>query len=422
MKSDRSAECLEIARRARQASQRLALCSTSDKNRYLVRAADALLERQQEILQANALDLSQARDNHLTPAQVDRLRLTPDRIASCATGLREVAAMADPIGQIRESRTRPNGLEIHKVGVPLGVIFFLYESRPNVTVDAAGLSVKSGNALILRGGKEALASNTALHRILQENLEPCHLPSSAVQLVSNTDRAMVGHLLQLDDWINLVIPRGGESLIRRVTAEARMPVLKHYKGICHVYVEKSADPELALRIAINSKCQRPGVCNAAETILIDAALASHLLPILGQRLQERGVEIRGCAETCRQIPGSRPATSEDYATEYLDLIVSLRVVRDQAEAMEHIQRYSSGHTETIVTTNLQAAREFTRSVDSSCVLVNASTRFNDGQELGLGAEIGISTDKFHARGPCGLIELTSYKFVVFGDGQIRGES
>jgi glutamate-5-semialdehyde dehydrogenase len=303
--------------------------------------------------------------------------------------------------------------------VPLGVIFFIYESRPNVTTDAAGLCVKSGNAIILRGGKEALDSNTALARIIQENLQAADLPVDAVQLVSTTDRDAVGHLLRLNQYIDLAIPRGGESLIRRVAEEARMPVMKHYQGNCHVYVDRSADLDMAERIIVNAKCQRPGVCNAAESLLVHKDVAGAFLPKAAKALQKAGVELRGCEQTRRLVPEAKPATDADYAAEFLALILSVKVVASMDEALEHIARYGSQHTETIITNDLSAARKFTGSVDSSAVLVNASTRFNDGYELGLGAEIGISTDKLHARGPCGLVELTSYKYVVYGDGQVR---
>jgi glutamate-5-semialdehyde dehydrogenase len=290
-----------------------------------------------------------------------------------------------------------------------------------VTVDAAGLCVKSGNAIILRGGKEALHSNAALHRILQDGLTACDLPADAVQLVATTDRAAVGHLLRLNRFIDLVIPRGGESLIRRVAEEATMPVLKHYKGNCHVYVDRAANLDMAERILLNAKCQRPGVCNAAESLLVHRDVAGAFLPRAAAALRRRGVELRGCEETRRLVPDARPATEDDYAAEYLDLILSVKVVGSLEEAVEHIDRYGSQHTECIITDDLPAARRFTAAVDSSAVLVNASTRFNDGYEFGLGAEIGISTDKFHARGPCGLVELTSYKYIVHGDGQVRGE-
>jgi glutamate-5-semialdehyde dehydrogenase len=399
----------------------LATASGAAKDRWLRLAADALLARQAEVLAANEKDLAAARDNGWAAAGVDRLRLTPERLRSAADGLRELVLLPDPVGQVREGRVRPNGLEVRKVGVPLGVVLFIYESRPNVTIDAAGLCVKSGNAVILRGGREALHSNTALHAILADCLRQADLPEDAVQVVRTPDRTAVGHLLKLNDYIDLAIPRGGEGLIRRVAEEARMPVLKHYKGVCHVYVDRSADLGWAERIILNAKCQRPGVCNAAECLLVDAPLADTFLPGVARALRGRGVELRGCPITCRLVPEAVPATEEDYATEYLDLILSVRVVSGVEEAVAHINRYGSGHTDAIVTNDLSAARRFAAAVDSSAVLVNASTRFNDGQELGLGAEIGISTDKFHARGPCGLLELMSYKYVVYGEGQVRGE-
>jgi glutamate-5-semialdehyde dehydrogenase len=418
---DLLAACAEMARRARAAGRALATARGALKDRWLHRAAALLHERQDEILAANRQDLAEASGQGLNSASIDRLRLTPERLRSAADGLREVAALPDPVGQVRESRVRPSGLEVHKVGVPLGVILFIYESRPNVTVDAAGLCVKSGNAVVLRGGREALHSNTALHRVLSEALAECDLPPEAVQLVSTPDREAVGHLLKMNDLIDLVIPRGGEGLIRRVSAEATMPVLKHYKGVCHVYVEGSADLSRAERIVLNAKCQRPGVCNAAESLLVDQAVAEGFLPRVAAALRGRGVQLRGCPVTCKLVPDAIPATEEDYGTEYLDLILSVRVVPGLGEAIAHINRYGSQHTDAIVTNDLSAARRFTAQVDSAAVLVNASTRFHDGQELGLGAEIGISTDKLHARGPCGLLELTSYKYVVYGEGQVRGE-
>jgi glutamate-5-semialdehyde dehydrogenase len=408
-----------LGRQARAASRMLATAPTRHKDDWLRRAADTLEQRRDEIIEANARDVDQAAAHELTPAQIDRLRLTPARVASAAAGLRQIAALPDPVGQVLSSTRRPNGLEISKVGVPLGVIFFIYESRPNVTVDAAGLCVKSGNAIILRGGKEALHSNLALHRLLQECLQSVGLPPEAVQLVETTDRAAVGHLLRLDRYIDLAIPRGGESLIRRVAEEAAMPVLKHYQGNCHIYVDRAADLDMAERIVVNAKCQRPGVCNAAESLLVHHDVAAQFLPRIGTALAAKGVELRGCAETRRWLPQARPATEDDYAAEYLDLILSVKVVADLEEAIAHIARYGSAHTDAILTTDLTAARRFTAAVDSAAVMVNASTRFNDGFEFGLGAEIGISTDKFHARGPCGLLELCSYKYVVYGDGQVR---
>jgi glutamate-5-semialdehyde dehydrogenase len=411
--------CEELGRRGRASSRLLAAVPTEARNRWLSQAADALEGRTADILAANQRDLDAAEQHQLNAAQIDRLRLTPERIRAAALGLRQIADLPDPVGRVLDEQVRPNGLKVIKTSVPLGVIFFIYESRPNVTVDAAGLCVKSGNAVILRGGKEAIHSNTILHRILQDTLRETGLPEDAVQLVATTDRAAVGHLLKLHQYIDLAIPRGGEGLIRRVAAEAAMPVLKHYMGNCHVYVDRGADLDMAERIVINAKCQRPGVCNAAESLLVHADVAGAFLPKAAAALQSRGVELRGCPETRALVPGVKPATDADHAAEFLDLILSVKVVKDLDEAIEHITRFGSQHTETIVTGDVQAARRFTAAVDAAAVLVNASTRFNDGFEFGLGAEIGISTDKFHARGPCGLQELCTYKYVVWGDGQIR---
>ncbi len=421
MLTDLPAYCEELGRRAREAARLLATATGARKNRWLLLAADALETCPADLLEANARDLAAAPGFGLTAAQTDRLKLTPDRLRAAAAGLREVAALPDPVGRVIEGGVRPNGLQVLKVGVPLGVILFIYESRPNVTVDAAGLCVKSGNAILLRGGKEALHSNAALHRLLQDGLRRCELPPDAVQLVATPDRAAVGELLRLDRFIDLVIPRGGESLIRRVAEEARMPVLKHYKGNCHVYVDRAADLDMAERILLNAKCQRPGVCNAAESLLVHQEVAGAFLPRAAAALRKRGVELRGCEQTRRLVPDAVPATEEDHAAEYLDLILSVKVVADLEEAIAHVNRYGSQHTEAIVTRDLEAARRFTAAVDAAAVMVNASTRFHDGYEFGLGAEIGISTDKLHARGPCGLVELTSYKYVVHGDGQVRGE-
>lgn len=408
---------LALAQKARAAARLLANASTAAKNAWLHHAAQLLKEQRDGILAANALDV--AGSTHLSPAMRDRLTLTPARLDAAADGLRQVADLPDPVGEIRASSRRPNGLEVFKVGVPLGVIFFIYESRPNVTLDAAAVSLKAGNALVLRGGTEARHSNLALVRLLQSALAMSELPRDAVQYVENPDRAVVGQLLQQSDYIDLVIPRGGEGLIRRVVAEARMPVLKHYQGNCHVYVHADADPAVAEAILLNGKTQRPGVCNATESLLVDAACAAAVLPRLAFALRAKGVEVRGCERTREVLPDATSATEDDYAAEYLDLVLSVKVVSDLAEAIAHINRYGSHHTDAIVTRDYAAARQFTREVDSAAVLVNASTRFNDGYELGLGAEIGISTDKFHARGPCGLLELTSYKYVILGDGQTR---
>lgn len=412
-------KCIEMGQRARAASRQMALAVGAAKNLWLQEAAAALEAHVPDILAANARDLALAPTYGLTSAQCDRLTLTPQRIQAAAAGLRAIMALPDPVGRILDGSTRPNGLEVRKVGVPLGVLLFLYESRPNVTIDAAGLAIKSGNALILRGGKEALHSNVLLHRLLQDALERCALPRDAVQLVDSPDRALVGQLLQLNKYIDLVIPRGGESLIRRVALEATMPVLKHYKGVCHVYVDRDANLQVAEQIVVNAKCQRPGVCNAMECLLVHQEVAPSFLPQIGAALRCRGVEIRGCPETRRWLADALPATEADYDTEYLDLVLSLRVVPGLEPALDHIARHGSQHTDAIVTTNLETARQFVAQVDSAAVMVNASTRFNDGFELGLGAEIGISTDKLHARGPCGLQELTTYKYVVTGAGHIR---
>lgn len=415
-----SAYCRDLARRARAAARLLATVSGKRKNDALLMAAASLRDAR-EVFAANEKDLAAAGEFGLSAAQLDRLRLTPQRLHDAVRGIHEVADLPDPVGQVRSSSVRPNGLEVHKVGVPLGVLLFIYESRPNVTVDAAALSLKSGNAIILRGGREAMHTNLALHRILTNTFRQCDLPEDAVQLVETPDRDAVGHLLKMSDFIDLVIPRGGEELIRRVAAEARMPVLKHYKGICHVFIEKSADFDRAERIVLNAKCQRPGVCNAMECLLVEEAIASAFLPRVAAALRRGGVELRGCPETCRLVPQAIPARPEDFDTEFLDLVLSMKVVANLDDAVAHIHRHGSGHSDAIVTNDWSAGRRFTAAVDSAAVLVNASTRFHDGQELGLGAEIGISTDKFHARGPCGLMELTSYKYIVYGEGHVRGE-
>ena len=379
----------------------------------------ALRKNIRQIEQGNARDLAAAPGYGLSDAQIDRLRLTPKRIEEIAAGLEQIAELPDPIGEIIRTTERPNGLRIDKVRVPLGVVFFIYESRPNVTADAAAICVKSGNAVILRGGKEAMHSSRAIVDFLAEAAEEVGMPADAVQLVNTTDRAAVGKFLAMPQFIDLAIPRGGEGLIRRVAAEAQMPVIKHFTGNCHVYVDAAADLDMAREIVINSKCQRMGVCNAAESLVVHADVAGEFLPLIGKLLVQHGVEIRGDEQTCELVPGAKPASDEDYATEYLGPIISCRVVGSVDEAIEHINRFGSKHTDAIVTGDAAAAREFTARVDSSAVMVNASTRFNDGGEFGLGAEIGISTDKFHARGPCGLEELTSYKYVVHGTGQIR---
>lgn len=417
--NDLHAYCLELAQTAKQAAADLAQTTGAQKQQWLRQGARLLVERSAALSEANGRDLDAAPGFGLTDAQVDRLRLTPPRIQAMATAMEEVAMLPEPIGEIISSSVRPNGLEVQKVRVPLGVIFFIYESRPNVTSDAAAICVKSGNAVILRGGKEAAHSNRAVVDILAEAAGAAGLPTGAIQLVAMPDRAAVGELLRMPEYINVAIPRGGESLIRRVSEEARMPVIKHYAGNCHVYVDRLADADMAETLVVNSKCQRMGVCNAAESLVIHADAAAALLPRLGKALSDQGIEIRGDKRAQSLLPHAKAATDEDYFTEYLGPVISVKVVDSLDEAIRHINHYSSQHTETIVTRDLEAARQFAARIDSSAVMINASTRFNDGGEFGLGAEIGISTDKFHARGPCGINELTSYKYVVYGNGQIR---
>ena len=409
----------DVAERARAASRELALATTAKKIEWLKRTAELIRARTEELLAANAVDLENAPGFGLNSAAVDRLRLSDERLEAIAQAVEHIATLPDPVGEVIDESTRPNGLELKRVRVPLGVVFFIYESRPNVTVDAAALCAMSGNAIILRGGKEAFHSNHAFHSILADALKDVGLPGDAVQLVQTTDRAAVGKFLKLNELIDVTIPRGGRSLIERVSSEATMPVIKHFDGICHVYVDSHADLDMAESIVINSKCQRPGVCNAAECLLVHTDVAADFIPRIGAALAENGVEIRGCPRTCELIHDAKPATDGDYATEYLELIISLRVVDSLREATDHIDQFSSAHTESIVTADDQAAAEFTARVDSSAVFVNASTRFNDGGEFGLGAEIGISTDRFHARGPCGLREMTTYKYIGQGTGQIR---
>jgi len=411
--------CRTLASQAKAASRALALADSETKNAWLTGAAEALEARRAELLEANARDVEAAPGLGLNAAAIDRLTLNDKRIADMAKSLLEIAALPDPVGETISTNRRPNGLEVAQVRVPLGVIFMIYESRPNVTVDAGAICVKSGNAVILRGGKEALHSNQALHRILADELKRRGLPEHGVQLVPTTDRAAVGQLLALPELIDLAIPRGGEGLIRRVVAEAKMPVMKHYQGICSVYVDKAADPEMATRIILNAKTQRPGVCNAAETLLVHREIAKTWLPKAAEALRSAGVELRGDESARSLAPGMNPAAPEDWNTEFLDKILAVKVVDAIDDAVEHIAQHGSAHTDTIVTGDPSAAEKFVAEVDSSAVAVNASTRFNDGGELGMGAEIGISTDKYHARGPCGLRELTSTKWIIRGEGQIR---
>ena len=417
---DLQAYCLETARRARRAAEALVIVSAETKDAWLREAAAQLRGREADLLAANALDLEAAPGFGLNDAQADRLRLTSERIEGIAQVMEQIALFPEPIGEVMETSVRPNGLQLQKVRVPLGVVFFVYESRPNVTADAAALCVKSGNAVILRGGKEAAHSSRAIVDILRTVAEEKGIPVDAVQLVSVADREAVGHFLALPEWIDLAIPRGGEGLIRRVAAEAQMPVIKHFSGNCHVYVDAEADLEMAVSIVVNSKCQRMGVCNAAESLVVHAEVAPGFLPHVCEKLQAEEVEIRGDAETRALFPGAVAASEEDYAAEFLGPVISVRVVPSLEKAVAHINKYGSKHTDAIVTGSQAAATQFATEVDTAAVMINASTRFNDGGEFGLGAEIGISTDKFHARGPCGLKELTSYKYVVQGSGQIRG--
>ena len=411
----------EMGKRARRAARALALCSTDAKNAALQAMADAIEAAEGGIVAANAEDLAAAPGYGLNAAAVDRLRLTPERIRAMAQGVREVALLPDPVGEVIRAWTRPNGLKITKLRVPIGVVGIIYESRPNVTADAAVLCLKSGNACILRGGKESIHSNLAIAKALSAGAENAGLSPDVIQLVPFTDREGVRLLAQMDRYLDVIVPRGGHALIEAVVQHARMPVIKHYHGVCHVFVDRSADLVMAEKIVINAKCQRPGVCNAMETLLVHRDIAEKFLPKVAASLAEKGVELRGDRCTCEVLgQAAKPATEEDWTAEYLDLILSIRVVDSLEEAVEHIENYGSHHTDTIVTADETAARKFLAAVDSATVLWNASTRFSDGGEFGFGAEIGISTDKLHARGPMGLEELTTYKYLVEGTGQLRG--
>ena len=410
---------LSTGRAARAAARAMARAGTGVKNAALAAIAEQLRERRGALAEANGKDLEAARKNNLDGPLVDRLELTPARIEAMADGLKQVAGLPDPIGEVSGMNQRPTGIQVGRMRVPLGVVGIIYESRPNVTADAAGLCVKSGNAAILRGGSEAIHSNLAIADCIHEGLREAGLPEDAVQVVKTTDRAAVGELLALDECVDVIIPRGGKGLVARVSKEARMPVIKHLDGVCHVYVDDRADVDKAVAIAYNAKTQRYGTCCTMECLLVAAGVAKPVLERLGPMYEEAGVEIRGDEAARRLLPGSKAATPEDYSTEYLGPVLSLKIVDGLDEAMEHIARYGSQHTDAIVTEDLGRARRFLAEVDSSSVMVNASTRFADGYEYGLGAEIGISTDKFHARGPVGLEGLTSQKFIVIGDGHIR---
>jgi glutamate-5-semialdehyde dehydrogenase len=408
-----------LAEQAREASRQLAVTSGQQRQDALLSMADKLRSRTNELIAENAKDLAAAEENNLTSAMVDRLRIDEARVEKMAKAVSEVALQTDPVGESIAAWVRPNGLRIEKRRVPIGVVAIIYEARPNVTSDAASLCLKSGNACILRGGKECFYSNMAIGEVINEATTEAGFPAGAVQIVNTTDRALVPLLLGQEELIDLVIPRGGEGLIRAVVEQSRIPVIKHYTGNCHAYVDKDCDPDLAESIVVNAKVQRPGVCNAAETILIHEDVAQALLPRIAAGLTKAGVEIRGCPRTAAICSDVKAASEEDWSAEYLELIVAMKVVGSLTEAISHINKYGSHHTDAILTERINAADEFVAGVDSGNVMVNCSTRFSDGGEYGLGAEIGISTDKLHARGPMGAADLTTYKWIVTGHGQIR---
>lgn len=409
-----------LGRRARAASRQMAKADTNAKNRALLAIAAAIRRDEAKLLAANGEDLAAARAAGLEPAMVDRLTLSPKTVATMAEGLEQIASLPDPIGEMTDLRFRPSGIQVGHMRVPLGVIGIIYEARPNVTVDAAGLCIKSGNASILRGGSEAIRCNQALATLVKEGLQSAGLPADAVQVVETTDRAAVGELITMREFVDVIVPRGGKGLIARLLAESRVPMIQHLDGNCHVYLDDSADAAKAMAVVENSKTQRYGTCNTAESLLVARSVAATLLPPITAMLTAKGVEIRGCAETRALVPNAKEATEADWGEEYLAPIIAVKVVAGLDEAIEHINKYSSSHTEAIVTENHSHAMRFLREVDSASVMVNASTRFADGFEYGLGAEIGISTDKIHARGPVGLEGLTSQKWVVLGNGQVRG--
>lgn len=411
---------LKLGENARQASRAMMRASGAAKNRALLTMADLLTDRKAALQEANARDVQQARDNGLEPALLDRLTLSDRSVHLMAEGLRQIAALPDPVGALSATHVRPNGMRVAQMRVPLGVIGIIYESRPNVTIDAAALCLKSGNATILRGGSEALHSNLALGAIVQAGLAAAELPPAAVQVVDTTDRAAVGKLITMTEHVDVIVPRGGKGLIARLAQEARVPLIKHLDGNCHVYLDAAADPDRALEISVNAKTYRYGICGAMETLLVHQAVAHTLLPRIAQALTEQGVELRGCARSRALLPGIQAATDADWGTEYLGPILAVRVVDDLEQAIDHIARWGSGHTDAIVTEDLGAAQRFQREVDSSSVYVNLPTCFADGFEYGLGAEIGISTNRLHARGPVGLEGLTTYKWVLQGEGQTRG--
>ncbi|WP_417502552.1 glutamate-5-semialdehyde dehydrogenase [Marinobacter sp.] len=416
---DIAAYMAEVGQQARAAATLIARSTTDVRNRALLATAEALDAARGELAEANARDLASGQANGLDAAMLDRLELTPARVDAMIEGLRQVASLPDPIGVITDMTYRPSGIQVGKMRVPLGVIGIIYESRPNVTVEAASLCLKSGNATILRGGSESIHSNQAIALCLARGLAEAGLPESAVQVIKTTDRAAVGELITMPDYVDVIVPRGGKGLIERISRDARVPVIKHLDGVCHVYIDSHADPEKALSVAVNAKTHRYGTCNTMETLLVDAEIAADILPLLGDAFAKKGVELRGCEQTQAILANITAATEADWSEEYLAPVLAIRVVDGLDGAIAHINRYSSQHTDSIITENYTRARRFITEVDSSSVMVNASTRFADGFEYGLGAEIGISTDKIHARGPVGLEGLTSQKYVVFGDGHIR---
>ncbi len=409
----------QMGRKARVASRAVARAETGVRNSALLATAEAIESSLSRLLAENRKDMEAGTEKGLDAALLDRLELNESRVAAMAEGLRQIAALPDPVGEITDLKYRPSGIQVGKMRVPLGVIGIIYESRPNVTADAAALCLKSGNAAILRGGSEAIHSNRAIAACIRAGLEQAGLPLDVVQVVDSTDRAAVGELITMQDSVDVIVPRGGKGLIERVSRDARVPVIKHLHGVCHVYIDAAADRDKAIRVAFNAKTQRYGTCNTMETLLVAEAVAADLLPELARMYQKEGVELRGCPATCRLLPGVEAATEQDWETEYLAPILSVRIVADLDAAMDHIHRYGSSHTESIITEDFSRARRFLNEVDASSVMVNASTRFADGFEYGLGAEIGISTDKIHVRGPVGLEGLTSQKYIVIGDGHFR---
>ena len=418
--TDVPAYMLDVGQKARAASRALAASNSGQKNQALNSIADFLDDGREALIAENRKDLVAGGEKGLSEALLDRLELTPARIDAMIEGLRQIAALPDPVGEIFDMSYRPSGIQVGRMRVPLGVVGIIYESRPNVTADAAALCLKSGNATVLRGGSEAFHSNQAIAACIRQGLEQADLPGDAVQVIETTDREAVGAMITLPDYIDVIIPRGGKGLIERISKDARVPVIKHLDGICHVYVDDEADPQKAFDVCLNAKTQRYGTCNTMETLLVHDTIAADFLPVMAKAYGEKGVELRGCKKTCAILGGAcAPAADEDWDTEYLAPILSIRVVDDMQQAMDHIEAHSSRHTESIITESITKARRFLQEVDSSSVMVNASTRFADGFEYGLGAEIGISTDKFHARGPVGLEGLTSVKFIVLGDGHVR---